>query len=528
MENLSFFDCKCFIGRRDKRVPFEKHDVTSLLEEMEYFGMAEALVTHHSSITRPTEGNHRLLDEIGGHPNLHACWVLLPDCTGEMSEPGKLIEEMLERGVRAVSFFPAFHEFDLDRFSCGKLLNLLNKHRVPAFIASAGIRWKDVRELADDYPDIPLILSGFLANCNRHWYPLLERSENILIDQSRYFLHRGIEEFCRTFSSRRLLFGTNYPRPSMASSMGMVGCAEIDEKDKRLIAGDNLRNLIQEVRHRTRPRPAPKKNVVPLTEKLKDYCRGETVIDVHGHIGTGPRRKTPEDNPEGVMKVMDALGIDTMYFSLLPQSTDADYKTCNDLAIEIAGNHPKRLKAYMMLLPGNYPEELEEELSRCYRDGVKGIKIYPPLDHKQRPLSDSLYDPVWEFASSHGLPVLAHSDGSSTAHPANFDRIAEDFPRVKFIIGHFGAPGQSFYAAIDTCEEIMRKRSNVFVDLSGIWLSGPVEEVTKKLDTNRILFGTDATWHPMSPVLSMLVTARLSDEDKKKILGLNAKQMFGT
>jgi len=522
-------------------LPFEKYDLTSLQHEMEYFGISEALVTHQSAIFRPKEGNDKLLEQIKDYSNLHACWVLLPDFTGEILESTKLIEEMLEKGVRVVRLYPKLHEYDLDKFSGGKLLNLLNKYHLPTIIPSR-LGWTEIAEIADNYPNIALILSShylfntgstaslnplrYICDYNRHVYSLLKRSENIFIDVSCYPLHRGIEDICQNFSSRRLLFGTEYPHSPIASSMSLVDYAEIDEKDKRLIAGDNIRNLIAEVKYQTKPKPSPRKDIIPLTEKLKDYCQGETVIDVHGHIGTYYMRKTPGDSPEEIIKIMDRLGIDRMYFSIVPDVMESDYRTCNDMAIELSKRHRERLKAYMVVLPGNYPEELEEELSRCYREGVKGIKVYPVIEHKNRPLSDKIYDPVWKFASAHNLPILSHSEGSPPADPTNFDRIARDYPEVKFIIAHLGAPKQPFYIAIDKCKEVMQKRDNVYVDLSGIWLFGPVEEVTKELDINRILFGTDATWHPIPPVLSMVVTARISDKDKRKILGLNAKKLF--
>jgi len=474
-------------------MPFEKHDVESLLHEMTYFGVSDALVTHQSALFQPDKGNERLLRDIDGHTNLHPCWVLLPDHTGEVPDANRVIEEMLDKGVRVARLYPDFHKYDLDDFTCGKLLGGLNRHRIPTII-SASIGWKEIARLTESYPDIPLILSAKrINNVNRRVYSLMMRSENIFIDLSRYYLHMGIEDICETFSSRRILFGTGYPRSPIVSSMSLVEYAQVDKKDRELIAGDNLRSLMADVKCKTRAKRSPGKDVVPLTEKMRGYCEAETVIDVHGHIGDRYMRKDPGSSPEEVIKVMDLLGIDTMYVSIFPTSMDPAYDSCNDMATQLSRRHGTRLEAYMSLLPGNYPEELEEELSRCYKGGAKGIKLLPQIDCRERPLSDKVYDPVWEFAAAHDLPVLSHSQGTPSANPTQFDRIARDYPDVRFIIGHLGAPQQSLLVALDQCKKVMLKRDNVYAELSAIWLYGPVEEVTKELDTDRLLFGTDAT-----------------------------------
>ena len=48
------------------------------------------------------------------------------------------------------------------------------------------------------------------------------------------------------YGAERLLYGSNYPRTSMGGPRLMVAHGDIDEAARRLIAGDNLRRLLQE------------------------------------------------------------------------------------------------------------------------------------------------------------------------------------------------------------------------------------------------------------------------------------------
>ncbi len=54
----------------------------------------------------------------------------------------------------------------------------------------------------------------------------------------------GIEEICRRFGARRLLFGTGLPFTEAGPSIAQITYAEISDADKRSIAGDNLRKLL--------------------------------------------------------------------------------------------------------------------------------------------------------------------------------------------------------------------------------------------------------------------------------------------
>ncbi len=53
----------------------------------------------------------------------------------------------------------------------------------------------------------------------------------------------------------------------------------------------------------------------------------------------------------------------------------------------------------------------------------------------------------------------------------------------------------------------------------------PFVEMVRRVGAERILWGTDIFIDPR-PALGRLLMARLSDEDKRLILGLNAKRIF--
>ena len=83
---------------------------------------------------------------------------------------------------------------------------------------------------------------------DRLFRPLMARYPHFAVDTSRYELDGGIEDVCRAYGPERLLFGSNFPETPMGGPMLTLLHAEISDDDRALIAGGNLRRILEEVR----------------------------------------------------------------------------------------------------------------------------------------------------------------------------------------------------------------------------------------------------------------------------------------
>jgi hypothetical protein len=250
IQKLSLFDANCMLGRIVAPKAGFPLSVGELLDVMEDFEIAEALVYHATSKEyHPAQGNRILLDEIAGTARLHPMWVVMPSQTGEFPPEETLLEEMLSRGVKAARVFPHpdHHNFPLTDWASQKLLRSLESRRVPLFVDQELIDWGTVHDLSAEYPRLPLVLTNVGYRVNRFLFPLCERFGNLHIELSMYCGHRGIEDLAGRFGAERLLFGTRLPYFTPGSAIGMLSYARISEQDKRRIAGDNLRGLLAKV-----------------------------------------------------------------------------------------------------------------------------------------------------------------------------------------------------------------------------------------------------------------------------------------
>ena len=71
---------------------------------------------------------------------------------------------------------------------------------------------------------------------------------NILVETSGFDATAGfIEMAVRELGAERVVFGSHLPSRSLGTELGKVVAAEITERDKRLILGENFRNLLQPI-----------------------------------------------------------------------------------------------------------------------------------------------------------------------------------------------------------------------------------------------------------------------------------------
>ena len=260
--NVDFFDCNTMIGRRIHRNRLEFKLPGDLIKEMDHLGISEALVYHAlAKEYSVTVGNERLMEEIASYERLHPCWVILPSHTGEIEKPKALIKALLDRSVRAVRMFPSpptpppeftlqLHRYPMIETVCGELLEALQEYRIPlfleaqTFLAFPLVSWETIEWILKSYPKLPLVIGGIRQRDNRAIYALMHRFENLHMDISLYGVHQGIEDFTERFGSERLIFGTGLPVFAGSGCIAQLLYAEIDEAEKQLIAGGNLKRIL--------------------------------------------------------------------------------------------------------------------------------------------------------------------------------------------------------------------------------------------------------------------------------------------
>jgi len=239
-----FMDCNCRVGDFEAVEESYFTDLDGLLAEMDYLGIAQALVMHTwASRWSPRLGNEKLDETIADEDNLYPCYVALPSATDELAEPGEFATHVREQNG-AVRLFPADHQWDLADWCADSLLAALDAEAVTTLIDIGQTNWSQVAAVLERYTKLPLIIMATSYRINRHIYPLFEKYDNLYLESHTYQTPWGIEDISRRFGADRLIFGTSLPEMEGGAAIGQVLYADLSAEDKAKIAGGNLRRLL--------------------------------------------------------------------------------------------------------------------------------------------------------------------------------------------------------------------------------------------------------------------------------------------
>ena len=228
-----------------------------------------------------------------------------------------------------------------------------------------------------------------------------------------------------------------------------------------------------------------------------------------------------DDDPERYLSIMDAAGVDVTCLNCVFYG---DARRGNDAVAEAVARHPDRFVGAAFVTP-HYPEEAVVELDRAFGElNMKFVKVYP--DYAMKLPEDPSYGPILEWCSARELPVMLHS--TFLFEPPNADvykrytGLHKRYPGIKWVIAH-GASSVNPAGC-----EAARELPAVYLETCGSGTAnGAVEYAVEHAGADRVLFGTDSPIMDGRQQIAKVVTADISDEDKIKILGLNAVELLG-
>ncbi|MBM3211394.1 hypothetical protein FJZ33_04175 [Candidatus Poribacteria bacterium] len=251
---MEFFDCNSTYGIFSVP-PYKRADsVGILLEEMEWCGINSAMVRHAAMIDEsPIVGNPLLVEQIKPYPNLEPSWGILPSQTGELGNVDDFIASMKKNQVKALWAYPAKHRYLLNDTTFSELFEEMIIRNIPLFLerneSCGGNEWAIIDSVLKDFPKIIIILVGHGSwGEDRFFRPFIEKYDGFYTDTSRYELDGGIADFCKTYGSYRLLFGTSFPRTPMGGAMLTLMHADIKDSEREAIARGNLKRILSEVK----------------------------------------------------------------------------------------------------------------------------------------------------------------------------------------------------------------------------------------------------------------------------------------
>jgi len=250
-KRLRFFDAGLWLGPPGEFPLAEEMKSDELLAAAGRAGITGGLVSHWLGKTvSAQDGNRCLVESVSVFPkDWHCIWTGLPLFPGE---PGPLpgSDPVFVR-VKGIRLFPKSHKFLLADFVVGSLLDFMTQVRLPLFVWHTELDWASLDEIAGKFPKLTVIVETQTQKILYHMrtlLPLMRERPNVLLDTSNLSGQDYLEYGVKTLGPERFIFGSFLPVFDPLAPIGAILDARISEDDKRLIAGDNLRRIVGEVR----------------------------------------------------------------------------------------------------------------------------------------------------------------------------------------------------------------------------------------------------------------------------------------
>lgn len=257
------------------------------------------------------------------------------------------------------------------------------------------------------------------------------------------------------------------------------------------------------------------------------------IIDFHAHIFP---EKIAEKASANISKFYD-LGVKyngsidlllqngkeigvTKYIVHSTATKPEQVESINNFIISEIKNHPEFVG--FGTIHQSY-ENYAAELERIKEAGLKGIKLHP--DFQKIEADSDLLDPIYNKIAELKLPVLFHAGDTrfDFSGPKRLLNVHKKHPDLIMICAHLGG-----WSEWNESEKYLVGQDVYFDSSSSLDFLSPekAEEIIRNHGIDKVLFGTDYPMWNHKEELERFNKLNFTQEEKEKILYLNAKKLL--
>jgi predicted TIM-barrel fold metal-dependent hydrolase len=322
-----------------------------------------------------------------------------------------------------------------------------------------------------------------------------------------------VEFICREWGAHHLLFGSGLPTRGPGAVLGQLNFSDISQEELAAIAGGNLQRLL--AWGARVPLPEPAAYFPDPLDELHDIARnrkplkGQGFLCCHGHLGFHHYLHVPDGSVPALVAEMDRVGLEkAIVFANAGMNGDETYG--NDLVAAAVRAYPERLIGFVFVNLHRPPDEMWREMERGFERGMKGIKLHPYLQGYDT--NGPGVEVACAFAHARKAFIVNHDWGDRE----RMLYLCQKYADACFITGHTSLEAVP----------VVRQVGNLYIGSCPLIKYGLTEELVERAGADRILFGSDLSWHPIAWGYGPLLYARIPLEAKRLILGGNLRRLL--
>ena len=207
-----------------------------LLETLDFNHITHAVCYNEFAQRNVRAGNsdmRRMAEASNGRLGLS---VILDPALGAESLPGEgtLIQRLQEWKPESIRILTEDMRAVFSVFYWDEILTAANELSLPVIIDQSYTPdfFYRLPEVASHYPNAKFILVQYGFCGSRNIFPLVEKCGNVYFTAEIMLDNHQIEEIVQRGGAGKLLFGTAYPKVTMAGALGLALYADIAEADR--------------------------------------------------------------------------------------------------------------------------------------------------------------------------------------------------------------------------------------------------------------------------------------------------------
>ncbi len=170
-------------------------------------------------------------------------------------------------------------------------------------------------------------------------------------------------------------------------------------------------------------------------------------------------------------------------------------------------------------------EDIKGDVEHLVELGLRGVKLHPDIQQFESDSQKCMQ--IYELCEKHNLVLLMHMGDYryDYSNPNRIVPILETFKKLTIVGAHLAG-----WSVWQEAFEKLSRYENLYADCSSCFAFMKKDEaysLMKKYGAERILFGTDYPMWPPKSEIETLLSFDFTDEERAKILGQNAKKIFG-
>jgi len=237
-------------------------------------------------------------------------------------------------------------------------------------------------------------------------------------------------------------------------------------------------------------------------------------IDMHAHIGRYSHA-IPSLDVASHIAVMDRLGVKSATVSHM-QCMSWDVAWGNEQVFKAMKAFPGRILGYASVFPKS-KDYVATEARKRIKQGFTGFKFH---NSNGFAYDNPAYEPAWELADRHHLPMLFHTWGEARVFE-EIANVALKAPNAYILMGHSCSANMDRYIAF------AKKAQNIRLELCiSSAPYGSIEYLASGVGAEKIVWGSDCCFYGMAQQFGRIIGCALPEADKRKIASENAQAIL--